>query len=138
MESRASPPGCPMSSFSKPASSKNVHGVKLQTREPGLLCPQRTADQSGEAQLHVTVKLVESIEAVLRDIRSLANIAVIEVAEHCFAFDVDAGVSDLPVPFLLQSADSPFGPVSAPLIRVAGGVAGLLERLRRAVSRSRE
>ena len=73
---------------------------------------------------------------MLRDIRSLANIAVIEVAQYSLALDVDAGISELQVTFVLQTADGSLSPVSAPLIRMAGSIDRLFERLGGGVCRS--
>ena len=80
--------------------------------------------------------MVEGDEPVLRDIRSLANIAVIEVAQYSLALDVDAGISKLQVTFFLQTADGSLSPVSAPLIRIAGSIDRLFERLGGGVRRS--
>src|ERR1700731_4857069 len=99
---------------------EDVNRVKLQACEPRLFRRKRTADQSGKAQLHFPVKLIEGVEAMLCDIRPLANIALIEVAHNVLALDVDARISDLQIPLFLQSANSPFRPVSAPLMPVTG------------------
>src|SRR5581483_3889517 len=66
---------------------------------------------------------------MLRDIRALPDVAVIEVAQHSLALDVQVGVVKLKVAFLLQAADGDLRPVSTTLMRVAGRVHGLLVSL---------
>src|SRR5437899_12047301 len=67
---------------------------------------------------------------MLRHVRPLADFAVIKVPKHSLALDEDARISDLEIPLLLQPADPALCPVSAPLMRVAGRVQRLFERLR--------
>src|SRR5437660_9481113 len=67
---------------------------------------------------------------MLRHVRSLADFAVIEVSQHGLALDEDSRISKLEIAFLLQTTDSALCPVSAPLMRVAGRVQRLFERLR--------
>jgi len=118
--------------------SEDINRVELQTRQPGLSRRQRTANQGREAQLHVPIELIKSIESMLRHIGPLANVAVVEVAENRFPFDKNMRIPKLQVTLLLQAADPAFGPIAAPLMRVAGCVHRLLERLRRRVRRRRE
>ena len=72
-----------------------------------------------------------------RDVRPLANIAVVEVAQHRLALNVDAGVSELQITFFLQATNSSFSPISAPVMRVAGGIDRLLISSSRGVCRGR-
>src|SRR5579871_903794 len=73
---------------------------------------------------------------MLRDVRPLANVAVVEIAQHRLALDVHAGISELEVSFLLQTADCSFSPISAAIVRIAGGIEGLFEGLRGGIGRS--
>src|ERR1700752_4015117 len=100
--------------------SEDINCVELQTRQPGLSRRQWTANQGREAQLHVPIELIKSIESMLRHISPLTNVAVVEVAENRFPFDENMRVPKLQVTLLLQAANPAFGPIAAPLMRVAG------------------
>ena len=73
--------------------------------------------QRRRTQLHAAIKLIEAVDSMLGYIRALADVAVVEITENGFALDVYARVSDLPVPLLLETAESSLRPVAAALIR---------------------
>ena len=119
----------------RPTASEDVDRVELQSCQPGLCARQWTTDQCGRAQLHAAIELVETINSMLCDIRSLPDVAVVEVAEHRFALDVNPRITDLPIAFLLQTAHPALRPVSAALVgnavevlRLRIGQAGRIRR----------
>src|SRR4029077_5735647 len=97
---------------------KDKDRVELQASEPRFRRSERTANECGKAQLYARIELVERGEPVLRHVCSLANVAVVEVAQYRFALDEDAGVSELQITLFLQASYISFSPISTTIMRV--------------------
>jgi hypothetical protein len=101
---------------SQPIQSKDVSSIKLQPRQPRFAASQWPTDERSESQLNVAIELIEGIYTVLGYVGSLTQFAVVEVSDHGFPLDKNAGVSELEIAFLLEATHPGFRPISAPLV----------------------
>src|SRR5579884_4082548 len=105
--------------YLRPVLLEDVNSIKLQTRKPVFCACQWSSDQGGEAQLYALLQLMRNLKAMFCDVRTLTDLAVIEVAQDGLPLDIDTGIAELPVTLLLQSSQSSLKPVASTCMRVA-------------------